>query len=555
MLAPTLLLRSDWGALLGHGSGRGQDRHGCDMAPRSESLDRNVSRTTDILRVVVEWFVRAACFGVIAGFATLVFGYALTNGLCCADDASIAVAAKNLAEGVGYASSVAYFGPSQVSLFDAPISTGPTLVLPAALLIRLVGNTPWAPGVAAATVSFAVLFVLLLVLRRTFGTTRALVFVSVFLTLSYAASAGPSFVQWYGLLGEIPAALLTILATVLLARAQVSARLAVVAGVLLGAAMDAKTLAILAGVPVAVLFAARCLARRRTSPGRWFTRPLLVSVGYALPLVIFELWKLVVLGWQGYQENVKQWWHFFRFASAGSQSVTARSLSRNLQLFAEAFGFSTKTLVIIVAVVMGVTLLGRSGWRRIFQDDPSFLVVSLAAAAAVNLGWYLTAGPDNARYALIGVSCALAAVASVVLIARHRLVRALIVVSAVFVLCGSLERLVAPVRVLSAGGLHETERLTNLRAAAAYLEQHRGPQRFVGSWWASVVDLEYMLPTTFNFDLSSDLGPGDERGRLLVRNRYWSDLAISPSFRALEKECAQTVFNEHPFLISQCPTG
>ena len=502
--------------------------------------------------------LRVSCVVVVVAFMALTYSFSFTNGLCCADDAAIAVTAKNVANGTGYASSVSFFGASRVTLFDAPISTGPTLVLPAALLIRIVGNTPWAPGAAAATVSFVVLLIVFLVLKRWLGATRSLLFVTLFLVLSYFVSA-VGLVQWYGLLGEIPAALLTIAAAALLVSVGTTPRNPLLAGLLLGASLNSKSLALLAGVPVVALFALRSLLLRRADPGKWSSRPLLVIVGYLTLPGLFEMWKLSVLGWPGYLDNVRQWWHFFRFTSGGNQSTGVHSLSVNLSLFTKAFGFHAAVLFVVVAVAAVIVLAGRSPTRRLLKDlliDPvAFFFTSLAAASAVNLGWFFLAGPDNPRYALIGVSCAVAAVTTVVLSARNRLVIGLTVAVAIAVLFGSVARVVSPVRSLQASGWHETERLQHLRRAAAYLEQHPGQQRYIGSWWASVADLEYMLPTVHNFDSPVDLRPGDERGRLLVRNRFWSDLVPTPAFSALEKECSTVVLEAFPFRISRCPPG
>ncbi len=499
-----------------------------------------------------EWVLRVASILVIVAFMALTYSYSFVNGVCCADDAAIAVTAKNVANGTGYASSVSFFGVSRVTLFDAPISTGPTLVLPAALLIRIVGNTPWAPGAAAATVSFVVLLIVFLILKRWLGATRSLLFVSLFLVLSYFVSSA-GFVQWYGILGEIPAALLTIAAAALLVDVGTTPRGALLAGLLLGASLNAKSLALLAGVPLVALFALRSLLLRRTEPGTWVRRPLLVVAGYLTLPGLFEVWKLSVLGWPGYLDNVRAWWHFFRFASGGNQSSGVHSLGVNLGLFTHAFGVHVVVLFVVVVVAAVVVLSGRSPLRLLLTDPVAFFFVSLAAASAVNLGWYLLVGPDNARYALIGVSCALAAITTVVLSARKRLVIGLTVAATIALLFGSVDRVVSPVRILQATGWHETERLQHLRKAAAYLEQHPGERRFIGSWWASVGDLEYMLPTVHNFDSPLDLRPGDERGRLLVRNRFWSDLVHTSTFSALERECSTVVLEAFPYRISRCP--
>src|SRR5687767_14443995 len=82
-----------------------------------------------------------ACVGVYH-FA-LVYTLVFTNGLCCADDSAIAIVAKNLALGHGYATSLQHRGTPGLHAFDFGISTGPALIVPASVLIRVFGNQPW----------------------------------------------------------------------------------------------------------------------------------------------------------------------------------------------------------------------------------------------------------------------------------------------------------------------------------------------------------------------------------------------------------------------------
>ena len=151
---------------------------------------------------------------VIAGFLYIVYGYVFSNGLCCADDAYMAVAAKNLALGHGYAMSISPAGPG-LRLFDTLLSTGPAVVLPAAAIIRVFGITPWAPGFATALVTTALLAMIGLVLGRRVGALRTVLYLAITLTLMYRLTAGPRFVHWYALLGEVPSVMFTILGVAL----------------------------------------------------------------------------------------------------------------------------------------------------------------------------------------------------------------------------------------------------------------------------------------------------------------------------------------------------
>ena len=146
-------------------------------------------------------------------FVFIALGMVFSRGICCADDAFFAEVAKNLAIGLGYSTTTQ---PNELNywiyLFDPTVTTGSILILPTAFLIKLVGNTYWAPGLVM--VSFW--SILLLIIGRfanKFSSNKANVIIATFffLFLSYFLLIY-HYEQWYALLGEIPSALFIILA-------------------------------------------------------------------------------------------------------------------------------------------------------------------------------------------------------------------------------------------------------------------------------------------------------------------------------------------------------
>src|SRR5689334_4859689 len=123
------------------------------------------------------------------------------------DDAFIAGAAKNLAFGYGYTSSYPRLLP-----FDPEITTGPVVILPAALLIRLFGNQYWIPNLAITLCIWSTLGTLLLLLKqRVVGKPKFFMTVAL-IGMALLALATEEF----GLLGEVPASLLVIISGTLL---------------------------------------------------------------------------------------------------------------------------------------------------------------------------------------------------------------------------------------------------------------------------------------------------------------------------------------------------
>src|SRR5260370_29011359 len=102
----------------------------------------------------------------LVSFAIIVYGNVFSNGLCCADDSMYATVAKNLAFGKGYVQSTPLDGSTGLRPFDPAVGTGPTVIIPAAALVYVVGNVPWAPGFATTTISLSLLFFLAFILLR-----------------------------------------------------------------------------------------------------------------------------------------------------------------------------------------------------------------------------------------------------------------------------------------------------------------------------------------------------------------------------------------------------
>src|SRR5206468_7772252 len=112
-------------------------------------------------------------------------------GLSHADDAILAHAAKRVAMGKGYGWART---PEDFSWFDpGAITTGPTLILPVALLIRIFGPVDQLPGAATLLIFLAQLVVVALVLSRHFGWVPACGFLSLMFWLLMLVSANNWF--------------------------------------------------------------------------------------------------------------------------------------------------------------------------------------------------------------------------------------------------------------------------------------------------------------------------------------------------------------------------
>src|SRR4051794_31619140 len=114
--------------------------------------------------------------------------------------------ARNLAEGNGYRS-----GAPHALAFDPEVTTGPVVILPVALALRLSGLGATTANVAAALLSLALLAICLTLLARS-GPNGPLVAAGTALLLLARAAPGEPWPYgfWFTALGEVPGLLLVI---------------------------------------------------------------------------------------------------------------------------------------------------------------------------------------------------------------------------------------------------------------------------------------------------------------------------------------------------------
>ena len=477
----------------------------------------------------------------------IVFVHVFANGLCCSDDAIMGAAAKNLASGYGYGVSVGYgFMP-----FSWVVTTGPVLLLPAAALIALVGNQYWAPGFVTATTSALLLIAIgLLQFRRT-SATSAFTYMLLFGFLLYVLTVS-LFSQWYVLMGEIPAALLSVVgALIVTGRAELKPAPTAAASLVFGTAALTKLLALFSYVPLAIWLGINILRAHPSRMGAF--QVALISVGcFLTPFVLFETWKLAELGSAGYVANLKTFIEFFGQYTGLSHisHIGAIPVEHTVRFhhFTEAFGVSAWTLL---AAAIGVT---SAIWFTSKRPARIFTLFLVSAATIYLIWWLFISKMHFPRYALIGVVLLAAALATSVY-ARPAALALGLVLLILAPQALQYEKLAGPVKAALASGFHENSRLANLREVAAFLTEQRPNRLFVSSWIATFADIEYAMPGVDHFRLPTFLRPIDaEREWILVRNTIWTKFFPIADFAEWEKRCAEVLFDRPPYLASRCPS-
>jgi len=456
------------------------------------------------------------------------------------DDSYYGSIARNLAAGRGYVTS---YGET-VQKFNPEISNGPTVVLPAAALYKLLGDHYWLNNLVVAAMAFPLLGALVWLLARRFRISAAtilLIVLTLMLFTNERTDSGEIFrflFLWTHLMGEIPATLLVILAAALACLARSNRCLHLLAGACLVLALYARAFVLLAIPGFLIAYGWQFHTERRLGPVLAF---IAGSLAVALAL---EMFRLVHLGsWGSYLENSRQVVHFYRTwgPSGDGDASTIGALMRQLKL----------TLGVIPLLLwVGFVAFER---LRTPVGDPerarfNFSLILAMAAVTHFIWWWILNDAGWIRHlipAIIYFAFGLPVLAS---LSRMQLVR----------YSGLLVFLVLLVPQFGAIGefapmVRSEARLTALLDTSSFLKSldSKGVSFWGCGWWANR-DLDLVGDVHF-YDCSDmdsvarHLAAGERI--LLVRSEYfnWENNSY---FTRLAEECDRTVlFRREPFVV------
>lgn len=344
-----------------------------DTAPKvARGIDRE--RWGDLAHLV-------AIVVLVGLHASLVF-LAFTHSPVDVDEGFELNVVANIVNGVGYTSDgvITATGPRD---FEAGISTGPTMIVPAAGLVAAGVETVTAGrivGVVAYLFLVAGLFVLG---RRIGGRWAGLAAASSPLLLDTFTNDNSPIYGPGDLLGEYCAAAFIVWALVTVRRRPV------VGFLLLGLAVVTKLIALFALPAVVVVMLLSSRRIRQITVGTWF------AAGLALvgPGLLFEAVKLVVVGPSSYASLVRDFW-----SSAGQSRLPTHMTAEKLASLLGAW-FVPSLVAILVLLAAAVVLAstasshvtettGRTSFARWLRSEPPALFLgSLGVAAGVVGAW------------------------------------------------------------------------------------------------------------------------------------------------------------------------
>ena len=313
-----------------------------------------------------------------------------SQGVCCGDDAYHAMVAKNLAEGRGYASSLPIGQThSTLTLFDPLLGTGPTMILPTALMIALFGNAYWVPGLTNVIIWSALILCIGVVLNRIVSNKVGLtISVVLFFLFAYLFTAY-HFELWYALFGDIPTALLIILAILIYFFHDSKIYLAIT-GVLFSLAFESKMVAVLPFITFILFIVLYHLITNRyqlkTAIKKIFSQLLFILIGFCIPIFLFEAYRVISLHRHGYLVYWQQAIEYIRTAGVVANKSLLTTISERTDLAIRRFGLFLPIIFPILAY-LGYVLWSDKRLLAIYIAFAGLIVVYTFYWLVLSEGW------------------------------------------------------------------------------------------------------------------------------------------------------------------------
>lgn len=478
-----------------------------------------------------------------AAFIVFCAGIAASSGLSCGDDGWFAVIAKSLASGIGYATTFAsHYDVAQPQLFNPHTGTGPALIVPCALVLRMFGISDVIPGLTAVALWGGVISIVLWRLSRRVSGVSFVSSVSLF-CLSIAATFSYTFEHWYAFLGEATAGALLLLGHWIAAMEKNSRSSALLAGLALGLAVQAKQMAVFASFG-ALLIAAVRYWRSAKGDRRWWVSAVCLLAGCAAPTIVFEIYKLTQLGTIEYVANFRQTMDASREMAGSGSVVPFSDLGPRLTAMQAAFGVNL--IVLVVLIGLAVTFRQPELWRRW-----ALLAAGLFASALCGGTYWLLLSIGRPRYLAMAVVLGCFALSVPVMSLLRRRNKAVFALLAILSLSSGLSRITNIVHAADNGIFRiSTQRRARLAAVAKIVQlKQEQPVALVSRWWASFVDLDFDLPGTMNFRRieAVDALPG---AKIFAGNRLFID-ENDPTIRSLRQRTKRLIFLEPPYEVTE----
>jgi uncharacterized membrane protein len=386
-------------------------------------------------------------------------------------------------------------------LFDPLITTGPTLLLPAALVWRMSNGAVWATRLVPA--AFFALYLLgsWVASRGTVGRWYRLLLVVGPLTLVVPIAFEHAAFVPTRMVGETTAATMILWGALLASRGKLWW-----GGVLVGLAVQTKLVAIIPSLIVVI--AVLVIVHANPLAGRW-RRSAIWLLGAIAPTMIFEAIRLVTLGWDDYRTNTGAIVNYSRsvaqIGDKGSSDAMTKLTSLGNMFYTHSFLVVTSAFVVVIALAafsVGGSHREDAMTRERAWSMSTFVAVSVLAGGSSLLFWLLAVQERSGRHAILGLlllfpglSLFLAYLTSTV--EPRRLVRLPLAI-AMFIAVGFVAIDSAAKSIVS---LSSESVLDEQKRVARIIEESGTPSLDVDGWWQRpefqiLTDIPVETPTT-----------------------------------------------------------
>jgi hypothetical protein len=435
---------------------------------------------------------------IIGAFLFLPLLMTLSLGVCCYDDASFAVVAKNFAHGLGYTLTLNYQGADfSGSAFDPALGQGPVGILPVALAIWLFGAHPITPGLTQIIMEFFLLLLISKFLLASFSVKRVSALLFVSLTLISIISK-LHYAHWYAMLGESISALLLICAYAIWNSPERSKKHIILTGIFLSFAVLTKEISAIFVIAFMMFAISRCFFSNQDQTKLTPRSLLLLSFSGILPFLMFEFCRLYTLGWQGTISNWRAHIAFIKNQTP-DRSIPFSILDQyqiRSQLSESNFfiGLSIFLLIAIFAIILLKKPLKSRNADFIFPIGLGIFLYFLY--------WtFLSSGPARYLYIAVLIWCFFI---SLPILTHKNLLKACLpaLCCLVFIPASSTKffsQIIIENNALAVKSKTSTANLPELNALN-YLNVNMPGEKIFTPWWSHVAALEYLSPQSARFN-------------------------------------------------------
>lgn len=345
----------------------------------ARSIPRDTASRLSSLAFV---FLAAAVGLSMAALVWWQFGYGLEY-----DESYLLFVAARVAEGAGYVDDGISFSTSGAP-WDPNISTGPTVLVPAALMWSLTDGSVTLTRLVPVLYFLLLVAAIALLFHRAGGRWVALAAVSgLLLTTVISPDLQNASLMPGRFVGELPATALLVLSAYLL-----STRAFLLAGLVAGLSILTKLVFLFPVVALLVVWAIACRRADRDGFRRlvpWF------AAGMAAPVLAVEAVKAVSLGAEGYLRNIALTQEFVAVQSMPLEEIGPDLPAKISTLMSMVTVAGWALIILAVVTGAGVVVLrrrqrgARPGWTLLVHHPPWLSILGLSASSGVLLVWWL----------------------------------------------------------------------------------------------------------------------------------------------------------------------